>query len=390
MVRTLAFVSLLKSVDDVRMYEKFARTLASRQDLAIHILAAERDFSQPSEANIWFHPWYSGENSLWKRIGAPFKLYKKMIAVNPAITIVSSPDLLILTVLYKILYGTKLYYDIRENYALNLWYSTFWPGGLRHLLAIGVRALERVLHPFLDGYFLAEKVYAKQLSYTEKKALVVENLYQGPLLAPKELPYRLENGQFVWDRPLRIVMTGTLSTGYGLGLAQELKQQLDLVLANNYQLVFAGKSGLVITNRLSTTKTASPKGIRHDQVLLAISQADLAIAPYPANPAFEGKNPTKLHEYAALGIPVWVNHANNWQLGKLANWEGFRLFSFSNTNFERLSNLLTTHAKPPFAKPYISLFSATYHADLLRHLGLSQTLKDPFANLTNESRLGPR
>ena len=91
--------------------------------------------------------------------------------------IVNTHELLIVSVIIKIIFGSKILYDIQENYFRNIWYQNNYKWGIKHVLAIAVRMVEWVCMPFLDHILLAEVKYREELPFPGKNCTEILNKY---------------------------------------------------------------------------------------------------------------------------------------------------------------------------------------------------------------------
>ncbi len=110
----ILLASVLKTVDDTRMYEKIGMALAKIDKAEIHIVGfASNNVS--SYDNIEFHGIFNFNRLSPKRLLASWKLWRLLLKLKPEVIIVNTHELLIVITLYRILFGCKLLYDIPEN-----------------------------------------------------------------------------------------------------------------------------------------------------------------------------------------------------------------------------------------------------------------------------------
>ena len=104
----------------------------------------------------------------WQSVASP-EGGGKTIQVQPELLIVNTHELLIVGILNRILFGTKIIYDIQENYWRNILLTNAFYKPLKPLLAGWVRLKEMSLLPFYHGALLAEKGYERELKSILKK-----------------------------------------------------------------------------------------------------------------------------------------------------------------------------------------------------------------------------
>ena len=216
----IAFASILKPVDETRMYEKMGLSLDQTNKYEINIIGfSTKNVFAPE--TITLYPLYSHSRLSFKRLWAPLKCLKILVKVKPKVIVSNTPELLIVTIIYKILFGGKIIYDIRENYHSNITYTHTYPRLLRPVLARLVRGLEQVSRPFIDHFFLAERSYAAALRFTKNKRTIIENKFKG-----KGRPsVKKRTGH----HDLSLVYTGTIAENYGILEAINLTEQLHAI-----------------------------------------------------------------------------------------------------------------------------------------------------------------
>ena len=202
----LVIASILKPVDDTRMYEKIGTTLADSNKYSVHIIGFKTN-NLVSYPNIIFYPLYNFQRLSLDRFTAAWKYYKILLKVKPKIVIVETPELLIVTSIYKILFGSKIYYDVLENYYYNILYISSLPKVLKYLVAGIIRGIEIFTSPLVEKYFLAEKVYQQQLPFVSKKFAVLENKY---IPLQKNLDKSKKRSLY------HLLYTGTISKSFGI------------------------------------------------------------------------------------------------------------------------------------------------------------------------------
>ncbi|PTB91175.1 hypothetical protein C9994_16025, partial [Marivirga lumbricoides] len=164
----ILIASVLKPVDDVRAYQKIGRSLAQTNKYDVNIIGFNSKMINKAE-NISFHPIFNFKRNSISRIKASWKYYKAYIKVKPKLIIVSSPELLIVNYIIRILFGTKILYDVQENYRLNLKYSHAYSSKIKPILSLGIKSIEWMSRYFVSGYLLAEEVYVRQLPFLKNR-----------------------------------------------------------------------------------------------------------------------------------------------------------------------------------------------------------------------------
>ncbi len=147
----LVIASILKPVDDTRMYEKFAKTLVQTKKYEINIIGFWSKKS-PAISNIIQHPIFKFKRLSIRRWFASILYYRVLIKLKPAILIVTTHELLPASIVYKAFYPSRVIYDVRENYYRNIKYLNTYPAIVKDLLAIWVRCKETLAARFIDHF----------------------------------------------------------------------------------------------------------------------------------------------------------------------------------------------------------------------------------------------
>ncbi|MCG8305872.1 MAG: glycosyltransferase [Cytophagales bacterium] len=307
----IAIISVLKPIDDTRNYEKIARTISNTNKYEINIIGFSAK-KNPTHPNITFHPLFRFGRTGIARLGASFKIFKKLLKVKPEIVMVTCAELLIVSIVYKILFGSKIIYDIQENYYRNIAYTNVYPPLVKYPVAMLTRAVELVSCRFADRCFLAEKVYRRQLRFAASKSAVIENK---ALIPPVGFPAKKTSG-----KTLTFLYCGTIAEHYGvfeaIGFVARLKASL-----RSAKLIIAGYSAHVRTYQKLRAEIAGMDFIQliggdhlvpHSQILNELNRADFCLLPYRKSKSTEGRIPTKLFECLAMEKPIIISPNPAW------------------------------------------------------------------------------
>src|SRR5690349_5311773 len=158
----ILLASLLKPVNEPRMYEKIGKSLTKLPEVDVHICGYHATSVLPNSANLFLHPLFSFKRLSIGRLLAQFKYFRFLFQLKPGVVIVATHELLLVTIIYKLISGCKVLYDVQENYYRNLKYQQNYPPGVKTILANLVRAFEIVTAPFVDHFLAAEENYAQE------------------------------------------------------------------------------------------------------------------------------------------------------------------------------------------------------------------------------------
>ncbi|MBX2963069.1 MAG: glycosyltransferase [Cyclobacteriaceae bacterium] len=307
-INRIVIASVLKPVDEPRMFEKIGAVLAHAGH-EVHIIGFPSSRKNSSDCKVTLHP-ISEQN--FKRISltrfiASIKVLFIAVRIRPKYLIIATHELLFAALWCKIFTGCTVFYDIQENYYRNIRYTNAFPVGVRLLLAVWVRIKERMLHPIIETYLLAEKGYAQELPFAEPH-IVLENKITR---AVSETFRKKENTGYS-----RLIFTGTLAetTGvlHAITLAEELYNydgSITLTIVGHCPSPASHKQLLKLAQSHSfITYKGSVQPLPHEAILTAITKVDFGIVWYPPNPSTACSIPTKLYEYLGLNLPVIINH----------------------------------------------------------------------------------
>ncbi|MBX2894183.1 MAG: glycosyltransferase [Cyclobacteriaceae bacterium] len=307
--RRIVLASILKPVNDTRMTEKLGASLAKVEGNEVYVIGYPIQ-TNSSLGSIISLPLKPFTRISLGRLLAPLSVLKKCIQVKPELLIVNTHELLIVSIVNRILFGTKIVYDIQENYPRNILYTPAFPLLLRPVLAAWVRLKETLLTPLFNSIILAEKCYKQELPFVRKNYVVMENKAILPDHFERQPP----------TNKIRLIFSGTLAESTGvfqaINLAQKLHQlnpkvELEIIgycarttTLTNIRSAISGSSFIKLTggNYL----------VPHTEILEAIRTASFGIICYPPAPQVQNKVPTKLYEYLACQLPILLRNEPTW------------------------------------------------------------------------------
>ncbi|WP_448517935.1 hypothetical protein [Rhodoflexus sp.] len=330
MPRKVLIASLLKPVDDVRSFERFALSLAP--DDEVFIIGAPSLAPLPVQAHIHFLPYNFFPRRLRQRLTACLFFMHQTMQIKPDILIVQSPDLLFFATLYALFRPCRLIYDIRENYRLNLLHQGYYRGVGKYLLAVAVRLVETLCSLRVNRYWLAEQSYAQELPFVGMNYDFVPNKYAPlhPLSKPNRFPET--------NNRLRLIYTGTVSRAYGTHLAIDLAKKMHQTAPGTSLLVIGSCTDAAYLQELEAMIAdcsfirweVRPRPINHQLIISALTNADLAVMSYLPNRSTERCVPSKLYEYMAYRLPflmpanpLWESIAMPYQASLVVDFQSF-------------------------------------------------------------------
>ncbi|MCX2741480.1 glycosyltransferase [Pontibacter anaerobius] len=315
--KRILIASLLKPINDTRMFEKIGLSLSCISDTQINIAGFRAHVPQKAPANVHFHPIFDFKRLSIARLKAQQKYEKLLFQLKPDLIIACTHELLLASQAYCRKYGAQLMYDVQENYTLNLTSQRNYPPLLRQLLAYRVGKAEQKAAPDIAHFLLAEHSYAQELPFLAAgKYSVVANKYKPATgYTLPATPVRLDK------QPLRLLYSGTIAEVYGIFEAVSLAEALHC-LEPSTTLTIVGYSSRSHTLRQLQQCIKGKSFIRliggdrlvpHQQILQSIKESNVGLLPYKPHPSTERCIPTKLYEYMAYALPVLVQQNPLWQ-----------------------------------------------------------------------------
>lgn len=369
-VKKIVFASLLKPIDDTRMYEKMAVPLANAHPKwQIYVIGRKPIKMPPHSQNIHLFPLENVGRGVIQRLKATFKYFKILLKVKPEVNISNSVEFQLVNCLNKILFGSKILYDVQENNWRNILYLRTYPILLKLPLGLFVRLLEYLISPFIDHFLLAEKCYEKELSFIGKRYTILENKFKPP--SPTwQFPAKTNISISLEQPEIRLLYTGTISTDYGIFEAVAFAQALQKIIPQItlYIVGYAAKNSEL--QQLKAQIAASPfihliggnELVPHSVILEHIAQAHIGLLPYRINKSNQNRIPTKLYEYLAHQLPMIISNNPVWE----EICEPYQAAIF--TNFSKINNTKFLANKISFSKFYtqpISFSNLVFNNDLL-------------------------
>jgi glycosyltransferase involved in cell wall biosynthesis len=301
--KCVVIASVLKPVNDTRMFEKIGLTLASK-GYEVHVIGSSHGKSE----TVTMHSLGSFRRISKKRLLAPFSVLQKLFSIRPQILIITTHELLFISFWVKAILRCKVIYDVQENYYRNIKYTNAFPLILRAPIAAYVRLKEKLSSGFVDHFILAEKSYASELSFIGDRFTIIENKV-------KRTAFKREQTSLPG---IKLLFTGTLAESTGVFIAIDIAKALHAI-DPTVQLTIIGyapQSGTLgqiqraVTNSPFIHLSGGDHLVAHEVILENIRNADFGIVSYPPNPSTSGSIPTKLYEYLGFQLPVLLIDGN--------------------------------------------------------------------------------
>uniref|UniRef100_UPI004047613B hypothetical protein n=1 Tax=Roseivirga sp. TaxID=1964215 RepID=UPI004047613B len=310
----IIIASILKPIDDTRMFEKLGLSMAKTNKYEVNIIGFISKNTLAHDS-IHFYPHGPFQRTSLLRLISSWKVFHIYIKIKPDIIICNTHELLIVTSVYRILFGAKIIYDIRENYVKNIRHTNVFKPILKPFLMAIVRTKELLTRPFFHGFMLAERIYTQQLRFVPKnKSVVIENKYfgTGRQLKPVRPSHKKE---------LTLLFSGTISESNGVFDAIKITEQLHILDAS-IRLKIIGYCALK-RDLLRLQESVEGKDfieliggdylVPHDLIVKEIKNADFGFVLKKPNKGInDDKLLTRLFEYTANQLPILLLENPTW------------------------------------------------------------------------------
>jgi hypothetical protein len=339
--RRIVLASLLKPVNDTRMFEKLGTTLSAQYD--VHVIGYEAHTHDKAGA-IAFHPLKAFRRIGIGRILRVFTALRIVLRLRPHVLIVCTHELLWMSLVAKALTGCRVIYDVQENYALNILHSPTFTRIVRPFVAGLVRAKERLSTWWVSLYILAEVGYEKELHFPGKRKVVLENKVRSP-----QTDVRLPLRRYSDSDTIQLLFGGTLAETTGVFVAVDVASKLH-ALDDRIRLLIIGycshgdtlqKLQRLLKGRPFVTLQGGDRLVPHTEIVDAIRAADFGIVSYPPNPSTVHSTPTKLYEYLGYRLPMLLIDHPDW-VARCAPYHAAVTFNPENFDARVVLQALTT------------------------------------------------
>lgn len=307
----LLISSILKPADDARAYYRLAKRLSGSYEVSV----SGRGQSCSEKRQVGLGDF---ERLSLGRFKAQIKTFR--LALHFPNFIVCCPELLPWALLWKFFRRisgkqARLVYDLQEDYYRNIRFQQNFPKVIRRVLAESVRQFEKLSSHFYEKIILAEKCYATDISFLQKREAV---LFENKFSASKSLaaPYLHEFSQYKEYALLCGTFSQTYGTIKGIHFFEELQKQglrLKLLLAGFApDPEFRQKLTVLCLKNPNIICTEIDRPLAYARILAAQAKAEFIMMPYKSEKSTAGRIPSKFYEALALGKPVIIPPRPEW------------------------------------------------------------------------------
>jgi glycosyltransferase involved in cell wall biosynthesis len=217
------------------------------------------------------------------------------------------PDFLVFAAWIPRLFGTRIILDLHD--LMTEFYMGRFHRDIDSLPVRMIRLQERLSCRFAHHVITVSHHWRQALAdrgVKEEKISVVMNVADDAVFRPPENQPR----QTATDQSLHLIYHGVVTQRYGLDLVLQAMARLRQDAPNVYFTILGGGDHMDTLVRMADELALNDRVTFHREFRPAeelpeiILAADAGVVPYRNDPFTDGLVPTKLMEYAALGLPA--------------------------------------------------------------------------------------
>lgn len=307
-MKKVVIASVLKPVDDPRMFEKIGRSLSHSGKYKV-IIIGYHSKDIPHSDSIQCIPLFSFKRTSLARLMAPWKILKYIFKIKPDLFIITTHELLIIAGVYRLFNSCRIVYDVQENYMRNIIKGRSYPPFLKYCMGLYIRIKENILSGQADHFFLAEKIYKDQLTFINDRYTILLNKFS------RNSIQKMSNGNNI-----TLLYSGTIARENGIfeavTLSERLHQLNPLIRLQITGYCPVSKTLQELIGRTSNKSyielNVDMSPVSHQKILKAIASADFGLVCYQKLDHLLECMPTKIYEYIALELPLLLTDHKPW------------------------------------------------------------------------------
>jgi glycosyltransferase involved in cell wall biosynthesis len=266
-------------------------------DLSVHRLPGKRRRGASPLLQLW-------EYVTFTAMATAMVAVRHVRSPYDTVQVHNVPDFLVFSALVPKLGGAGVILDLHD--LMPEFFASRIGGRMDSLLVRAVKVQERMAAAFSDQVITVTELWRQTLierGIPADKIIVVMNLPDESIFGEGPAPATRQDGD-----PLTVIYHGTITHRYGLDLLLHAfararqRQPLRLIIHGRGEYLdevrqLVDQLGLAEDVRLST------QSLPTDALPELIRSADIGVVPYRSDVFTDGILPTKLMEYATLGVP---------------------------------------------------------------------------------------
>ncbi|MEM6799963.1 MAG: glycosyltransferase [Bacteroidota bacterium] len=309
----ICHISVLNPALHPRIFYKLAKS-QRKLGYTVSILAQDQLKTSYENEGIRIHPIRPFHRLSFRRLFFSFLNYRRAKQIKADVYVLHSPELLLMGLILRWRLGSKLIYDVHEDYARTFRAVSHYPGLIGRALSGMVRALEKWAIKYIDAVSYAEDCYDNVLGVENDRKFFLRNKFQHQ---------RLETAQeFIPPFTHYMLYSGTLAEDWGIFKSLDIWEKWNAYEPLNF--VMAGVSPRKeIIQQIQTRVDKSPYKDRflliggdtyvpYANIMSLVRHCSFGTALYYIKPYIQGKMPTKFYEYMAYDKPLIYSKEESW------------------------------------------------------------------------------
>ncbi|HRH35526.1 MAG TPA: hypothetical protein PKY12_10720 [Catalimonadaceae bacterium] len=314
----IVLAQILKPSSETRIFEKLGITLAENAFLDIQIWGSDLFTSNPSTylPNIRALPVFSQKKGLSNRIRNLGQFWNLLQKSEPDVIICSSPDLVLIALIYRLFRFSFIILDLQENHSLNFKFQSVYNKWNFRLTRGLISFVQKWILKKVDQIWIAEEIYYQQLIAPIK--ISNWNLFEN------KVPVHWETSPISENRLPQLpyfLFSGVITTESGIERAI-LWMEYWTKTHPDWTLKVCGYCpDPVLTQRLFKIQAVKPWLILMDienwktsnEIRNELIGCEAVLMPYYESFANLGKKPTKWFEARWAGKPALIQKNGQWK-----------------------------------------------------------------------------
>ncbi len=310
-MKRIAISSVLKPANEVRMYERLAKTLSKSNKYEINLIGIQPKSFSSEEKNIKFKYINARNRGLSSRISALVQTYRHLKKIQPDVYICTSPDLCLLGSFYKRFNKCKVVFDLQEDYRANLENQQIYTGINKRLVRLVLNLTEKYIYPSIDHFILAEKAY-QNLGFVENRFTILENKFADN--------YKLDILKSE-NKDLKFLFSGVISDYSGIQNAVEIWKKIYAVYPDSELKIIGICYQKSINDYLKIEEAKQPnislvgidEFVNHKEIIESVISSDFGFITHQYSNSNSDRIPTKLYEYNYFNLPFIIETNTKWE-----------------------------------------------------------------------------
>ncbi|NPA71530.1 MAG: glycosyltransferase family 4 protein [Gammaproteobacteria bacterium] len=286
---------------DTRIFHKQARTLA-QAGYEVVLIAPHTHDEVVDGIHIRALP---KPRHRWERIlGLSWRAFQLARQERASLYHFHDPELIPIGILLKISTGSRVVYDVHEDYSRQILTKHWLPKPSRHIARWGIQVWEKLAARILDGIVAATPAISEK--FPPEKTVVVRNFPRLPMFRDQKIPYH--------QRPPWVVYIGWIAEVRGASVMVDaiahVQTEATLILAGAFD---EASLHTKLARRPGWKRTRYLGWLQRPQVAEILGKARVGLVVLAPLSRYQESMPVKLFEYMAAGIPFVASDFPFWR-----------------------------------------------------------------------------